>query len=411
MAQILGSNLSAVGRNCKYLFAGVVQGPISGSLNLGRAPCQVTRVATLVATHGETLPNYDPWPYKEKKYTTIHEFLDNTSKRINENSKVIIVEGNIGVGKNEFAKRLANNFGMKYFNPVEEAECFGATIIKGSFDMRELNELLPPNAQCYDLKQFYSESNPKRGTIGRFQLSMYKKRVYVYQEALLHLLSTGQGVVIPRSVFGDNAFVEAGRKLEYLSPQFKKYYYELRNNTICELLKPHITIFLDAPVNVLRERITKRADPREAGSSVLSDKYIEAIHDSYRKMILPALRKSGEVVEVNWEEVGDDLDMDVIVEDLCTLELKPEDNEDTRFEEWKLSEDKMCHYRKIYGSTQLVRLCEFFEPPYHCPEIHIDGDDLLALYSLQTNHPGINYRPSWAPELQSSKLAPYLRLW
>jgi len=38
----------------------------------------------------------------------------------------------------------------------------------------------------------------------------------------------------------------------------KKYYMKCLENTICELFAPHLHIYLDAPVNVLRERINKR---------------------------------------------------------------------------------------------------------------------------------------------------------
>lgn len=38
----------------------------------------------------------------------------------------------------------------------------------------------------------------------------------------------------------------------------KEYYTKYRDNTICEVFAPHLHIYLDAPVNVLRERINKR---------------------------------------------------------------------------------------------------------------------------------------------------------
>jgi len=38
----------------------------------------------------------------------------------------------------------------------------------------------------------------------------------------------------------------------------KNYYLQCRENTICEVFAPHLHIYLDAPVKVLRERINKR---------------------------------------------------------------------------------------------------------------------------------------------------------
>ena len=38
------------------------------------------------------------------------------------------------------------------------------------------------------------------------------------------------------------------------------YYNDLRANSLCELLKPHISIYLDAPVSTIQERRQKKAD-------------------------------------------------------------------------------------------------------------------------------------------------------
>ena len=38
----------------------------------------------------------------------------------------------------------------------------------------------------------------------------------------------------------------------------KEYYTKYRENSICELFAPHLHVYLDAPVKVLRERINKR---------------------------------------------------------------------------------------------------------------------------------------------------------
>ena len=38
----------------------------------------------------------------------------------------------------------------------------------------------------------------------------------------------------------------------------KEYYTKCRDNSLCEVFAPHLHIYLDAPVKVLRERINKR---------------------------------------------------------------------------------------------------------------------------------------------------------
>ncbi len=47
---------------------------------------------------------HPPWPYKEIGYDWKARIYDYTKKRLSENSKLILVEGNIGSGKSTLAK-------------------------------------------------------------------------------------------------------------------------------------------------------------------------------------------------------------------------------------------------------------------------------------------------------------------
>lgn len=71
-----------------------------------------------------------------------------------------------------------------------------------------------------------------------------------YVDGLAHLFSTGQGVIIERSAFSDIVFVEALFKSNLISKQSYKGLIETRANSLPELLKPHLVIYLDVPVNV-----------------------------------------------------------------------------------------------------------------------------------------------------------------
>lgn len=46
----------------------------------------------------------NPFPYKTDKYGFIQAVLDKTTYRFDDNSKIIVVDGPIAVGKTEFAK-------------------------------------------------------------------------------------------------------------------------------------------------------------------------------------------------------------------------------------------------------------------------------------------------------------------
>ena len=66
------------------------------------------------------VPKPDPYPYLEKKFRYFTQLTDRTTPRLDENSKLIAVEGAHCIGKTDFAKELAEEFEMvrKTLNPV-----------------------------------------------------------------------------------------------------------------------------------------------------------------------------------------------------------------------------------------------------------------------------------------------------
>jgi len=374
------------------------QGSLEGLLRvLGGAG--TVRVATLKATHGEKYPYSAPFPYWKKKYNTLAAFLESTAWRFNENSKIIVVEGNVGVGKTEFAQSLAKEFDLKYFPPTLDSAVFFADNDWG-YDSRKLDPLLPEGAKAYDLSRFLSDPHPERGTVGRLQLNWYECKFMDYALALKHLLSTGQGVVLVRSVYSDQVFVDAMRRMGYVTPQFVKYYADYRANSICDLLKPHMTIYLDAPISTLRERINARKDPREVGSKILSDKYLQTIADVYRDKFLPLMRKSGEVVEIDWKEKATEMDMDVIAEELQLCTLEAEDSEDTKFADWTRNDEEDYTKLRLMLDDREMLLGLFMAPlPWECPEVMFTQDDAAAYARIVKEHPIYKFAPGWAPTL------------
>ena len=56
-----------------------------------------------------------PWPYETVRYTLWDTLWDRTPERFDENSRIIVVDGNIGVGKSYLAKKLAEELDMLLF--------------------------------------------------------------------------------------------------------------------------------------------------------------------------------------------------------------------------------------------------------------------------------------------------------
>ena len=413
MAQILCRSISGRLGGGGSSFLGRVGSALTreGSRRVPR-PEQCIQVATLIPTYGGKFPYEEPFDYQNKTFGSWQQVTDKGSDRFNENTKVIIVEGNIGVGKNEFAKELASHFDLKYFPSVPEEQCY--RVPHNGFDIRELDELLPAHLNHYDLQKFYKDPNPECGRIGTQQIKWYQQKFFTYCEAILHLMSTGQGVVITRSVFSDRAFVDAMRKCGYITGRFSRYYNELERSTQCELPHPHITVYLDAPLSVLKQRIQQRNDAKEQNSAVLSDKYIESIDRAYRNLVLPELRETGEVIEIDWTEKADKIEMDVIVEELAQLSLKNDDKDDPKFLDWEIEEDDVVSYRRRFskkkGEYYPGTMAKLFmvDPPMDCPEIILSGEDYAVYDEVVNDHPGVRLEPGYAPELGYN---PWVKVW
>ena len=59
-------------------------------------------------------PRPKPFPYWKREFQLRHALFDKCTKRFNENTKMVVVDGAHGVGKSEFAKALAEELDMLY---------------------------------------------------------------------------------------------------------------------------------------------------------------------------------------------------------------------------------------------------------------------------------------------------------
>lgn len=138
-----------------------------------------------------TIKKPAPWPYETKKFTFNRGFFEGTVKRFDENTKIIIVDGNIGAGKSSFAKQLADAFDLKYFPEPSMDRYFVSAY---GFDLRKIDSLLPPSFKCCDIDTYYS--NPHHQNVAKFQMLMYMFRLEDYLNALAHVLNTGKQIFL-----------------------------------------------------------------------------------------------------------------------------------------------------------------------------------------------------------------------
>lgn len=136
---------------------------------------------------------------------------------------------------------------MRYF---PQANLDTLYITDTGFDLRTLDSKLPKGAQTFDEKKFLANPTDKMAAV--FQNHMYRIRFAMYIEALAHLFSTGQGVVLNRSAYSDIVFLEAMYRTNLLSRKAYRVLQEVRENSLQELMKPHLVVYLDVPVDTVQ---------------------------------------------------------------------------------------------------------------------------------------------------------------
>lgn len=70
----------------------------------------------------------------------------------------------------------------------------------------------------------------------------------------------------------------------------QSFYYDVRKNSIGELLKPHLVIYLDTPVNKVLQNIQCRKISYEVKSPVLTTEYLCAMEKYYKQEFLRTIR-------------------------------------------------------------------------------------------------------------------------
>lgn len=285
-------------------------------------------------------PNTYRWPYEKRYYGLSNFILDPFTKRkFNENSKIIQIEGNVAAGKEEFGRQLADELGMYYLPPIDLESYY---VNRTGYDYRALNQFLPERLRICDWKMFHE--CPYRHSVIHMQTFLFKLRLFQYFHALRHVFNTGQGVVMSRSVFTERVFVEAMDNIGWLPKGYlrgdgvrfydwKLRYNHIRNFTLSALLKPHLTIHLDTPIETCLERIKKDPDPKISQSQALTKEFLQYIDDAYKDVVLPKQEFNMHVMSVDHPKPKSREEILEIIDHIEELNFEPDPHE-TRFAEW-----------------------------------------------------------------------------
>lgn len=149
------------------------------------------RTLKLIESGDVTFKKPPPFDYMAKHFSMIKSMIDPTHARLNENSKVVVVEGNIASGKSALASKLAAHFGMVYFPDPTEDDIFTVNCCP-PFDLRVHNALLPDSAKYYTTEMFWNEPDLiNKGKPLYLQYQYYIQRYWNYLKALCNLFNTG----------------------------------------------------------------------------------------------------------------------------------------------------------------------------------------------------------------------------
>jgi len=343
---------------------------------------------------GELTERPPPWDYKKRGFNWVYALFDGTTKRFNENSKIVVVDGPPAIGKTEFAKGLAEEMGMLYMPPANMDDYY---INAYGYDIRNLDSQFHHIRNVsYDEKKFSKDPTGQDGGLDRMTMLLYRQKFFKYVDALAHIFNTGEGVVLEKAPFNDFVYMETAYRQGWIDKESKAYYNKMKTQTLRNLLRPNLIIYLDAPTSVVQANIRKRADtthPWEKSSPVWENTdYLEDWSKTMKKDYLKEAGHSSRVLVYDWSEGGDP---EVVVEDIEQLNLDYYDKYDKQQKDWRLhNEERYAHKRWFY--TDKNEVFDGFNVVHYAAEKLVAGrpadSERERLYSQV---PGNRYMPGY----------------
>ncbi|UMM23848.1 hypothetical protein L5515_004359 [Caenorhabditis briggsae] len=308
----------------------------------------------------------DPWDYKHKGFNYIDGLKDDTQAHLHQNSKLIVIEGNIGSGKTTLAKQLADQLGFVHF---PEFRMDDILIDRYGNDLRNYYSKFPARYRLPDISMFYK--NPSGELSAAMQDRIFNCRFDQYLNALAHILNTGQGVVLERTPHSDFVFANAMRDKNYIGHEYFKHYYFVRKNALPQLhFWPHLVVYLNTPTSKCLENIKRRGNTDEIAT--VDERYLKTIEESYKDS-LREYRNHSKILAYDWTKPGD---TDAVVEDIERLDLD--------FFEWH-SGDVMEEWNTIVDSIGWNGWRQYVTNKYDARMLAFDGIPKHEVGELYTN--------------------------
>jgi len=103
------------------------------------------------------------------------------------------------------------------------------------------------------------------------------------------------------------------------------------------LLKPHLVIYLDTPVDVVTANLKKRGQGEE---KTLTPQFLETMEESYKLKFLRDIETHAELLVYDWSRNGNP---EVVVEDIERINFDSfeEDIHNEKMKDWRVRDDDM----------------------------------------------------------------------
>ncbi|CAF0788709.1 unnamed protein product [Brachionus calyciflorus] len=322
-----------------------------------------------------------PFDYKKKQYGLFDQIFDSTMSKLGENSLIISVEGNFGSGKSNFAKKLAKEIDFVYAKEPE-LDSHLYQLPNGHNARQIINEYVKDN-ELYRIDSLEEwHLNPSYKKTISLQHAFYNIRWMQTRTALLHLMSTGQGVVLERTAHSDSVIAQALYENKLLSDQAYRFYLrDLVPNTITELWRPHVVIYLDKSPEECLKTIKSNGKPFEKDSKVYTLDLLKSIEKNYKKSFLPEMRNHLHILNFKSNEI----DTERIIEELELLDFEDQH----KFNDWRVRKETTINtYRKILANyEQCIETLLAPNSFVDVPEYLWYGEELSKLHNKLAEDP------------------------
>ncbi|KAI0980347.1 hypothetical protein GJ496_005156 [Pomphorhynchus laevis] len=320
----------------------------------------------------------NPFNYMEKRYRSWHVITHSILGNMGDNTLSISVDGNLGSGATTLARQLASK--IKFlFIPLPDVDKMHYN--KELYNIKtRYNDCVLPDRTLLSKNEWLHDCNAN--TTIRYYHYEALTRIHQYRMGLMHLMSTGQGVLFNSSYWSDPAFAKALHRHKLISDIAYESYQELRQIYDFELKRPHLVIYIDKPVRDCFSTLAELQEQSILPKSLLFNdmQFLETLREEQLRLV-NEIEKFSHVLVYNSDELKDNVDM--IVEDMETIDFT------TKCEDWKITyTGQLNEYLHELSSESRWSNMKISRRKYQqVPELTILGEEAKKASFLLNNHP------------------------